>query len=133
MLVFTDCGIGFGFTSLKTTIANIRQNKLKKDVAPDSFCLPFTSASKLSFICLDSKTNEPYQQQALKLYQELLDVTAQKGQLFVPKQFTGGAAIAAEDDEARSTKSFDNEADSTDNHPPKEAPNVTQQFMESLH
>lgn len=80
--MFTDGGIGFGGTSLKTTIANLKLNKSKTENRPD--CLPFSQSSKLSFICLNSPS-DPYTQFALTLYQELLDVSGQNGQIFVPK------------------------------------------------
>lgn len=58
--------------------------KSKKDPSQESI-LPFSYTCKLSFICLGS-TEDPYFQTAIKLYQELLDVSGQKGFLFVPKR-----------------------------------------------
>lgn len=47
--------------------------------------MPFSYTSKLSFICLGS-TEDKYFQTAIKLYQELLDASGQKGFLFIPKR-----------------------------------------------
>lgn len=100
-MVFTHCGVGLGVTSLQSTITNLTAQNASKasstpsssnmlstnpqfllnDVSRDSW-IPFSSLSKLSFICLGS-TVEPYFQHAIELYQQLLDVTGQKGQLFI--------------------------------------------------
>ncbi len=82
--MFTDCGIGFGSTSLSNAITSIKLAKTTKDPSQVSI-LPFSYTSKLSFVCLGS-TEDPYFQTAIKLYQELLDVSGQKGFLFVPKR-----------------------------------------------
>lgn len=95
VLVFTDCGIGFGTTSLKTTIANLKLLKLKKE-SLDTACLPFSYSSKLSFVCLGT-LNDSYYQHAIKLYQELLDVSNQKGALFLPKKRDDNDFIKKED------------------------------------
>ncbi|KAG4069438.1 hypothetical protein HA402_001737 [Bradysia odoriphaga] len=84
ILVFTDCGIGFGSTSLANAIASIKMSKTKKDPS-QGLILPFSYTSKLSFICLGS-TEDQYFQTAVKMYQELLDVSGQKGFLFIPKR-----------------------------------------------
>lgn len=44
--------------------------------------IPFSNSSKLSFICL-GHTSDSYFRDALKLYQEFLDVSGQNGELFV--------------------------------------------------
>lgn len=59
-------------------------SKTKNDPS-QGIILPFSYTSKLSFICLGS-TEDPYFQTAVKLYQELLDVSGQKGFLFIPKR-----------------------------------------------
>lgn len=83
VLIFTDCGIGIGNTSLKATIATIKQNQSKPETKELS-CLPFSFSSKLSFVCLGS-TTDSYFKIAITLYQQLIDVSGQKGCLFVPK------------------------------------------------
>lgn len=83
-IVFTDCGIGIGNTSLKSTIATIKQNQSKPETKELS-CLPFSFSSKLSFVCLGS-TTDSYFKSAIALYQQLLDVSGQRGCLFVPKR-----------------------------------------------
>lgn len=86
VLVFTDCGIGFGQTSLRSTIATLRKHKEATEIVDTpTMCLPFTFASKLSFMCL-GQPEDPYFCSALALYQELLDVSGQKGELFVPAE-----------------------------------------------
>lgn len=84
VLVFTDCGIGFGSTSLANAINTIKLSKTKKDPSQE-IILPFSYTCKLSFVCLGS-TEDLYFQTAVKLYQELLDVSGQKGFLFIPKR-----------------------------------------------
>lgn len=98
--MFTHCGIGLGSTSLANTIAKLQAKNLslksnttapstspQKAVATDSTSnadwIPFSNSSKLSFVCLGT-ANDSYYQQALKLYQEFLDTSKQKGQLFTP-------------------------------------------------
>lgn len=101
VVVFTHCGVGLGATSLQTTIANlIAQNATKaasasasnssnllnqpfllNETSNDSW-IPFSNLSKLSFICLGS-TAESYFLNAIEIYQQFLDVSGQKGQLFI--------------------------------------------------
>ncbi|XP_055325567.1 integrator complex subunit 14-like [Sitodiplosis mosellana] len=98
IVAFTHCGVGLGTTSLHSTISTlIAQNAskaaptsstnmpkpqfLQNETSSESW-IPFSGLSKLSFICLGS-TAEPYFQTAIELYQQLLDVSGQKGQLFV--------------------------------------------------
>lgn len=91
VLVFTDGGIGFGATSLPNTITNL---KLKKATIhaqtstaagdlPAAPWIPFSYPCKLSFVCIGNPA-DPYFQLALKLYQELLDVSGQKGCVYAP-------------------------------------------------
>ncbi|XP_031617917.1 integrator complex subunit 14 [Contarinia nasturtii] len=104
IVVFTHCGVGLGVTSLQSTIANLTTQNASKaasasssssssnalstnpqyllnDVSRESW-IPFSSLSKLSFICLGS-TVDPYFQNAIELYQQFLDVSGQKGKLFI--------------------------------------------------
>lgn len=95
VLVFTDCGIGLGQTSIRQTIAALRLNSQQQtavEAAPNAgdpkaantMCLPFAFASKLSFICI-GQPDDAYFRAATPLYQELLDVSGQNGELFVGK------------------------------------------------
>lgn len=91
VLVFTDCGIGFGPKSLRTTIATLRNQRDTNGTVgtPTTMCLPFTFTSKLSFMCI-GQPEDPYFRGALVLFQELLDVSGQKGELFVPADIGSG-------------------------------------------
>lgn len=51
------------------------------DTSNDSW-IPISNLSKLSFVCLGS-TTDSYFQNALDLYQQFLDLSGQKGQLFI--------------------------------------------------
>lgn len=101
MVVFTDCGIGLGPSSIPNLIASLESKSQKEKLvnveptflnispqkaarAEDSSVhdwIPFSDLSKLSFVCIGHQSDS-YYEQALKLYQQLLDVSAQKGQLF---------------------------------------------------
>lgn len=105
-MVFTRCGLGLGKTSLQDTISNLTVQKASKAAAaaaaastsssnmltmapqfllnetPSDSWIPFSSLSKLSFICIGS-TTELYFQSATEIYQQFLDVSGQKGQLFL--------------------------------------------------
>lgn len=87
VLVFSDLGIGFGPSSVRSLIES-----LEKDTGGDaassvvSQCLPFSKSSKLSFVCLGNP-DESYYQCAVRMYQQLLDTSGQMGQLFLaPKR-----------------------------------------------
>lgn len=84
VLTITDCGIGLGSTSLKNTIANIQTSKLHHGPATEVPILPFSYPSKLNFLCLGN-LSDSYFKKAYALYQQLLDVSGQKGQLYLPK------------------------------------------------
>lgn len=101
VLVFTDCGIGIGNTSLKSTIATIKQHQSKPETKELS-CLPFSFSSKLSFICLGS-TADSYFKMAIALYQQLLDVSGQRGCLFVPKRIDELDFVQTEAQDAAAT------------------------------
>ncbi|XP_059614765.1 integrator complex subunit 14 [Phlebotomus argentipes] len=75
ILVFTDCGLGFGSTSIDNVIQRIVTTKQP---------LPFASPSKLNFICLGNTLDTQFLD-ATKVYQKMLDISGQKGQLFIPK------------------------------------------------
>lgn len=85
VLVFTDCGIGMGAESLRSAIATLgqRRSSAHADGQSSNMCLPFTFASKLSFLCLGEPA-DPVFCNALCLYRELLNVSGQLGELFVP-------------------------------------------------
>ncbi|CAD7080625.1 unnamed protein product [Hermetia illucens] len=79
ILAFTDCGMGFGKTALRQTIANVTSNRHD----PEYVWLSFLSSSRLTFICLGN-LNDDYFALAIKQYQQFLDISDQKGQLFIP-------------------------------------------------
>lgn len=104
MVVFTHCGVGLGKTSVQNTIANLTVKNATKAAAaiastsstnmlsmapqfllnetPSDSSTPFSGLSKLNFICIGS-TFESYFQTAVELYQQFLDVSGQKGELFI--------------------------------------------------
>lgn len=49
---------------------------------PSDGWIPFAGLNKIAFICLGS-TTDSYFQYAIELYQQFLDVSGQKGQLFI--------------------------------------------------
>lgn len=49
---------------------------------PSENWIPFSSMSKLNFVCLGT-TADSYFQNAIELYQQFLDLSGQKGQLFI--------------------------------------------------
>uniref|UniRef100_A0A240PJY4 Integrator complex subunit 14 n=1 Tax=Anopheles atroparvus TaxID=41427 RepID=A0A240PJY4_ANOAO len=109
IVFITDCGVGMGPSSLKNTIINIQNYKAAcaaavaaataegvKDatggvaaaVLPqpsDNQWVGFAYPSKLSFVCLGSLATDSAFRCGTKLYQQLLDASGQKGQLFVPR------------------------------------------------
>lgn len=94
VLVFTHCGLGLGSTSLPATIRKLKlrgSNPVKnspsamdEDTTSNENWIPFVSSCKLNFICIGSPL-DTYFQQAIKVYQEFLDVSGQKGQLYITK------------------------------------------------
>lgn len=99
--MFTQCGVGLGKTSLATTISNLTVQNASKAASPSSSSnlmpltpqfllnetpnenwIPISSLSKLNFVCLGT-TSESYFQNAIELYQQFLDQSGQKGQLFI--------------------------------------------------
>lgn len=100
IIAFTRCGVGLGSTSLQNTITNLTAQNASKAVAAASSSvlsinpqfllndtsndswIPISNLSKLSFVCLGS-TADSYFQNSLELYQQFLDMSGQKGQLFI--------------------------------------------------
>lgn len=104
VVVFTHCGVGLGKTSVQNTITNLTVKNATKAAAaiastsstnmlsmapqfllnetPSDSSAPFSGLSKLNFICIGS-SYESYFQTAVELYQQFLDVSGQKGELFV--------------------------------------------------
>lgn len=80
VLIFTDCGIGFGNTSLRKIISNLSTKQANND-QHDYAWLTFLNSSKLNFICI-GQMNDSYFVQATQLYQQFLNVSGQKGNLF---------------------------------------------------
>ncbi|EDV31059.1 uncharacterized protein Dana_GF15169 [Drosophila ananassae] len=81
LVVFTDCGLGFGSTSissfLDTTLAD-------KEEEPEFAWLTTLTNYNLNFICLGLH-GDHYFTRGLAVYQQLLDKAGLKGQLFMPK------------------------------------------------
>lgn len=94
-MVFSDCGIGLGPTSLRNTVMKLKSRlhaqqypNAEENISPINFAtvnwIPFSNLSKLSFVCL-GHTNDTYFRESMKLYQEFLDASGQDGELFVLK------------------------------------------------
>lgn len=105
LIVFTRCGIGMCSSSLvsltaalekrKCTLAmtapstsqptsvNVSPQKLMStDASSTHNWIPFSSESKLSFVCIGHR-RESYFMQAVKHYQQFIDASGQNGELFV--------------------------------------------------
>lgn len=75
----TDLGTGIGKNSLKNLINGT-------GISPhETLPLPLPLPSKFSVLCLGNAEDDPGFKYGLNLYQQLLDVSKQKGQLFVPR------------------------------------------------
>ncbi|XP_058067042.1 integrator complex subunit 14 [Anopheles bellator] len=111
LICITDCGVGMGPSSLKNTIINIQNWKAQCGGAgtalpasvvdtngttdsgkggtapqpPDNLWVGFAYPCKLSFMCLGSLATDSAFRYGTKLYQQLLDVSGQRGQLFFPR------------------------------------------------
>ncbi|XP_052861726.1 integrator complex subunit 14 [Anopheles cruzii] len=105
LICITDCGVGMGPSSLKNTIINIQNWKAQSLPAggvdtngttdsgkggtapqpPDNLWIGFAYPCKLSFMCLGSLATDSAFRYGTKLYQQLLDVSGQRGQLFLPR------------------------------------------------
>ncbi|XP_053662332.1 integrator complex subunit 14 [Anopheles marshallii] len=111
IIFITDCGVGMGPSSLKNTIINLQTykaacasaaaaaattdgSKAMVTVGSNSAAIPppgenqwvgFSYPSKLSFMCLGSLSTDSAFRCGTKLYMQLLEVSGQKGQLFIPR------------------------------------------------
>ncbi|XP_055917120.1 integrator complex subunit 14 [Eupeodes corollae] len=82
VVVFTDCGIGFGSKSLPATIGALSANQSQNQTMFP--WLNGLSSTKLNFICM-GLTSDYYFSKAITIYQRFLDVSGLKGVLFQPK------------------------------------------------
>uniref|UniRef100_A0A1I8PBR1 Integrator complex subunit 14 n=1 Tax=Stomoxys calcitrans TaxID=35570 RepID=A0A1I8PBR1_STOCA len=80
VIVFTDCGLGFGSTSLTTFL----QNYIGKEQEADYSWVKALKPVKWNFICLGVH-GDSYFTRALGVYQQMLDLTGIKGQLYMTK------------------------------------------------
>ncbi|KAM7354073.1 integrator complex subunit 14 [Cochliomyia hominivorax] len=80
VVVFTDCGLGFGSTSLKTFL----QNYVGKEHEQEFSWVKVLKPVKWNFICLGVH-GDAYFTRAITVYQQLLDFTGIKGQLYMTK------------------------------------------------
>ncbi|KAM8717737.1 hypothetical protein ACLKA7_004441 [Drosophila subpalustris] len=80
LVVFTDCGPGFGSTS----IAGFLESYAGKEAEPEYAWLKLLANYNLNFICLGVH-GDLYFTRGLALHQQLLDVASLKGQLFMTK------------------------------------------------
>lgn len=79
IMLITDLGTGIGKNSLKNLINGT-------NLAPhETLPLPLGLPSKFSILCLGNPDDDPGFKYGMNLYQQLLDVTKQKGQLFTPR------------------------------------------------
>ncbi|XP_055608266.1 integrator complex subunit 14 [Uranotaenia lowii] len=93
IIFVTDCGVGMGPSSLKNTIINLQNCKVQAGPAgvgglkipvSDNQWVGFSYPSKLTFMCLGNLADLSFKF-GTKLYQQLLDVSGQNGQIFIPK------------------------------------------------
>ncbi|XP_005187059.1 integrator complex subunit 14 [Musca domestica] len=80
VIAFTDCGLGFGSTSIKTFL----QNYTGKEHEPEYAWVKTIKPVKWNFICLGVHADN-YFTRAVGVYQQLLDLTEIKGHLYMPK------------------------------------------------
>ncbi|CAD6999932.1 integrator complex subunit 14 [Ceratitis capitata] len=80
VIVFTDCGLGFGSTALK----GFFQSYVDKENEPEFDWIGQLKAVKLNFVCMGVQSDY-YFTRAFPVYQQLIDFTGLKGQLFMPK------------------------------------------------
>ncbi|XP_033248509.1 integrator complex subunit 14-like [Drosophila miranda] len=78
LVVFTDCGLGFGTTS----ISGFLETYAGKEADPEYAWLRTVANYNLNFICLGLHSDQ-YFTRALVMYQQLLDAALLKGQLFM--------------------------------------------------
>lgn len=107
VLVFSDLGIGFGPSSVRSLVESF--GKDTDNMAAK--CLPFSKSSKLSFVCLGNP-EDSYYQCSVRMYQSLLDTSGQMGQLFLSPKRRGSTDDGKEskDDSAVTTVTSDTEA-----------------------
>jgi hypothetical protein len=79
VIFITDCGTGIGKNSIKSMINN--GNGVSSE---NNNPLPFPFPSKISIMCIGNDEDEGFKH-GMSTYQQLLDITKQKGQLFVPR------------------------------------------------
>ncbi|XP_053690339.1 integrator complex subunit 14 [Sabethes cyaneus] len=90
IIFITDCGVGMGSSSLKNTIINLQNYKQQssssgvKVPVSDNHWVGFSYPSKLTFMGLGN-VNDTAFKFGTKLYQQLLDISGQNGQIYVPK------------------------------------------------
>ncbi|XP_016997822.2 integrator complex subunit 14 [Drosophila takahashii] len=80
VVVFTDCGLGFGNTS----ITGFLEAYAEKETEPEFSFLKTLANYNLNFICLGLH-GDHYFTRGLAVYQQLLDKVSLKGQLFMTK------------------------------------------------
>ncbi|KAL9930827.1 integrator complex subunit 14 isoform 1-T1 [Glossina fuscipes fuscipes] len=80
VVVFSDCGLGFGKSSIRTFL----QNYIGKELDAEFNWLKPLKIVKWNFICLGIQS-DGYFTRAVATYQKLLDYTGIKGQLFMPR------------------------------------------------
>ncbi|XP_067623068.1 integrator complex subunit 14 [Eurosta solidaginis] len=80
VVVFTDCGLGFGSTALKGFL----QSYVDKENEPEYDWISQLKAVKLNFICMGVHSDY-YFTRAFPLYQQLIDFIGLKGQLYMTK------------------------------------------------
>ncbi|XP_017107047.2 integrator complex subunit 14 [Drosophila bipectinata] len=81
LVVFTDCGLGFGSTSISHFLDTTFPDK---EDEPEFAWLTTLANYNLNFICLGLH-GDSYFTRGLSVYQQLLDKASLKGQLFMPK------------------------------------------------
>ncbi|XP_030382991.1 integrator complex subunit 14 [Scaptodrosophila lebanonensis] len=80
LVVFTDCGLGFGSTSISAFL----ETYIGRESEPEYAWLKTLATYKINFICLGVHS-DAYFTNGLALYQQLLDAAQLKGQLFMTK------------------------------------------------
>uniref|UniRef100_A0A1A9W427 Integrator complex subunit 14 n=1 Tax=Glossina brevipalpis TaxID=37001 RepID=A0A1A9W427_9MUSC len=80
VVVFSDCGLGFGKSSIRTFL----QNYIGKELDAEFNWLKPLRIVKWNFICLGIQSDS-YFTRAVGIYQKLLDYTGIKGQLLMPR------------------------------------------------
>ncbi|KAH8412045.1 hypothetical protein KR222_007525 [Zaprionus bogoriensis] len=90
LVVFTDCGAGFGSTS----IAGFLESYAGKEAEPEHAWLKTLSSYNLNFICLGMHGDLCFTR-GVQLHQQLLDAAGLRGQLFMTKPAKSVDADAA--------------------------------------